>query len=226
MCPSCTPSKNSFFANFGEDRLKAMQSIIEQRRKASKVEKTKGWGWFKESSLKTKIRGGTSLNELKLDGYLPENFIEESIKWKSLSTGYTLDELYDFGVRWLHMIHMGFCADDFKLFEQPHYLKLGINSSKMLETSMSIHQLINLKIPLHRLHEMHFTWEDLTRMGGNCETLRGLSDSMCDIKTYFEPTSWLESGFTPENIEKYKWQALDRSSVRQKREISVGGIVF
>ena len=222
MCPSCVPSTVSLYANFGEDRLHAMQSIVDQRRKTVKVET--GWGWFKESPLKSKLRSGTSLSDIRLSGYIPEHLVEQGIRWKTLGT-YKLDDLYDFGIRWSHMLKLGFTAQDFKNFEEKHYSKWDINASKMLQTSMNIRDLISLKIPLYRLHEMKFTWDDLTRMGGNCESLRSLTDSMADLKTYFEPSNWEAMGFTEENIKKFKWQPIERVT-RQRRAITAGGIVF
>jgi len=220
MCPSCVPSNISLYANFGEDRLHAMQTIVDQRRKAVKVET--GWGWFKESPLKSKIRSGTSLSDIRLSGFIPEHLVEQDIRWKSLT--YKLDDLYDFGIRWTHMLNMGFTAQDFKTFEDRHYSKWDITASKMLQTSMTIRDLVSLKIPLYRLHEMKFTWDDLTRIGGNCESLRSLTDSMADLKTYFAPTNWDTMGFTQENIKKYKWEPIEQ--VRQRRAITAGGIVF
>ena len=41
-CPICEP-RAGFFADFGDDRLKAMSILIDKRRKANKMEKPKGF---------------------------------------------------------------------------------------------------------------------------------------------------------------------------------------
>jgi hypothetical protein len=232
-CPTCVTSMSSPFANFGEDRLKSMQALIDSRRRTSNLseENSGGWGWFKKSpmSLGSLVKSSKSLHSLKLDGFLPEDMAEEGISWSKLSKVYTTEALLEFGFTFEHMKRLGFTLDDFKKLKLYQLKDLGITASDMMQTEMNIQELATLNIPLHELHAMGFQWTDLVQMGGDVETLRAITDSLGDLKTYFEPDSWTEAGFTTENIQKYEWDTSKYTPARKKSsrpQLKVGGMVF
>ena len=234
-CPICFTDSVHPFANMGEDSVLAMQALIDSRRKTANLseEASGGWGWFKKTpaSLNNLIKSGKSLNALKLDGHLPEDLVEEGISWGKLSKVYTMEALINFGFTYQHMKRLGFSTDDFKKLKLYQIKDLGITAEDMMQTSMTIHQLSELKIPLHELHALGFTWSDLVSMGGDVETLRTLTDDLGDLKTYFEPSDWTDVGFTEENIAKYEWDTSKYTPVRRKRpvkssQIRVGNMVF
>ncbi len=233
-CPTCTTTTSHPFANMGEDRLLSMQALIDSRRRTANLsEETSGGllgGWFKKSpaSLTAMVKSGKSLHALKLDGYLPEDFVEEGVSWAKLGKVYTMDALVDFGFTYEHMKRMGFSTDDFKKLKLYQLKDLGITAEDMMKTEISIRQLAELNIPLHELHAMGFKWQDLCGMGGNVETLRAFTDDLSDLKTYFEPDSWIDAGFTPENMKKYEWNTDNFTPVRAKKgkQIRVGNMVF
>ena len=222
QCPSCNVIPN--VANFGNDRLTAIESLVEARR--SNRKEVSGWtSWFSsKSSLTNLISAGTSLQTLRIQGYLPEDFIEKQISWKKLTKIYKIPSLLEFGFKWHHIVVMGFTPENFKQLDwNQMFSTLGIRSTEMLQTSMTIQQLIDLQIPIHRLRELQFSWHDLVKIGGNVKTLKGVTDSMADLLTYFKPTpqQMHDSGFTKENIEKFGWKAIETVPTRKKREFLV-----
>lgn len=231
-CPSCAAVKSKTSINVSEDRLHAIESLIQARRnfKEKEVPKTKSstFSWFGgESSLTQHIKAGTSLNTLRVKGYTPDDFIEEQVKWKELTDVYTIDALLDFGYKWHHMIVMGFTPDDFKTFSwQQLYDTLAVRAPDMMKTSIDCRQLANLKFSIQQIKQLGFTWKDLTSINGNVKTLRLLTNNLSDMKTYFNPsqTEWEAAGFTRDRISLYKWSTDDFTPVRQKREITIKSI--
>lgn len=236
-CPVCNPQKTSFFANFGEDRIKSMDIMIQKRRNINKIEKPKGLALFNlfgsSNDLRSMIKSGTSLHSLKLNGYVAESFIEEGIKYKEISSTYTMDSLIDFGFRFSHMLTMGFAPEDFKAMSQNNLEELGITAEDMLQTSMTIHGLAELGLELYKLCEMGFTWSDLRKIGGNAQTIRLLTSKVSDLKTYFSPSEsdFKESGFTEEALKKYDYNVdvdiFKKKPVRrQKLKLTPGNMLF
>jgi len=221
----------------GQDRLLAMNSLIETRRRSSHLEQPPGVfsTWFKKTklTLKDKVKSARSLHALKLEGYLPESFIEEDgLTWAKLSEIYTIEALLEFGFKFEHMRSLGFLVDDFKKLNIDQMKdELNITASDIIKTEIDIHQLASMSIPLHSLREIGFTWSDLVELGGNCETLRALTASLSDLNTYFAP-NWGDTDFTKERIDMYDWDTSDYTPVRtskyktKKLEIKIGGIVF
>ena len=209
-CPTCHPTQNVFFANFGDDRLKAMAIQIEKRRELNKMEKPKSYFslFSTKTNLRSMIQSGTSLHTLKLNGYIPESFIEEGIKWREVASTYTMAALIDFGMRFNHMLTMGITPENFKQMDVNQMEELEICASDMMSTSISIHQLAALGLSLPTLCQMKFTWADLRKIGGNCQTIRLLTPKLSELKTYFEPTEteWKEAGFTEEAMKKYNYE--------------------
>lgn len=222
-CPTCHPSEqHQFFANFGEDRLKAMAIQIEKRREINKMEQPKSYFnlFGSKTTLRSKINSGTSLHTLKLNGYIPESFIEEGVKFHEIANVYTMSSLIDFGFRFSHMRTMGISPEHFKLMDVNQMESLEICASDMLSTSMNIHQLAALGLDLPTLCQMKFTFSDLRKIGGNCQTLRLLTSKLSDVKTYFDPTEseWKEAGFTSdEALKKYTWE-VDTQIFKKKKK--------
>lgn len=221
-CPVCNPVQHTFFADFGDDRIKSMQVLIEKRRKINMMEKPKSYFslFSTKTDLKSMINSGTSLHTLKLNGYIPESFIEEGIRFKDLSNTYTVDSLIDFGFRFHHMLVMCFLPEDFKKFDLNQMDELNIKAADMLQTSISIRQLAELGIDLYKLCEMKWTFADIQKIGGDCQTIRLLTPKLSDIKTYFAPTKeeWESAGFTEEAMQKYKYD-VDVSIIKKKKAV-------
>ena len=228
-CPACEEyDPNSI--NLGHDRMIALQTLVDSRRSYVE-EKPKGFlGWFTEKSLTSMVRSGTSLETMKLKGITPEDIIEEQINWETMSKVYKTGALLSFGFKWHHMITMGFQPDHFKLLNwQQMSDTLNLTASDMLKTSITIRQLSELKIDIAHLHELGFRLKELKQIGGNCETLKLLTTSLADIKTYFQPTAsdWESLGFTKETLVKYGWETEEYTPVRKPRLMkSKNGFVF
>lgn len=218
QCFKCTPCVVDEL-NIGDDRLIAMESLIEARKDAKKKD-TSSW-FFGKTSLKSMVSAGSSLSTIKLKGYVPEDFIEDSISWKKMQKTYTFDSLMDFGFRWHHMLVMGFDPSDFKMISWDHMRDtLQLTASDMLKTSINIRDLSALKLEAYQLHELGFTWSDFVNMGGNASNLKLLTDDMVDFQTYFEPDDdqLSRAGFTSEE-KGYK-------NVKLKKSKKKSGIIF
>jgi len=183
---------------------------IEKRREINKMEKPKSYFnlFGTKTNLRSMIQSGTSLHTLKLNGYIPESFIEEGIKWREVASTYTMAALIDFGMRFNHMLTMGITPENFKQMDVNQMEELEICASDMMSTSISIHQLAALGLSLPTLCQMKFTWADLRKIGGNCQTIRLLTPKLSELKTYFEPTEteWKEAGFTEDAMKKYNYE--------------------
>lgn len=227
-CPTCQPTQSVFFANFGDDRLKAMAIQIEKRRQINKMEKPKSYFslFSAKTNLRSMIQSGTSLHTLKLNGYIPESFIEEGIKWREVASTYTMAALIDFGMRFSHMLTMGITPESFKQMDVNQMEELQICAADMMSTSISIHQLAALGLSLPTLCQMKFTWADLRKIGGNCQTIRLLTPKLSELKTYFEPTEeeWKEAGFTEESMKKYNYEQDVQLFKKKKPKVKLGKI--
>lgn len=234
-CPTCHPTHNMFFANFGDDRIKSMKIQIEKRRELNKMEKPKYYFnlFGSKTTLRSMINSGTSLHTLKLNGYIPESFIEEGIKWREVASTYTMAALIDFGMRFNHMLTMGITPENFKQMDVNQLEELEITAADMMSTSISIHQLASLGLSLPTLCQMKFTWADLRKIGGNCQTIRLLTPKLSELKTYFEPTTeeWKQAGFTEDNLKKYNYeqdvQIFKKKQVKQRKiKLNANNILF
>ena len=231
-CPTCN-TIDPRDLNLGDDRMIALQSLVDARRSYI-GENSKGFlSWFTDKSVRSMVKGGTSLETLKLKGVKPEDLIEERIDWETVSKIYKTGALLDFGFRWHHMITMGFQPDHFKLLNwQQMTDTLKLSATDMLKTSITIRQLAELKIDIAHLHELGFRLKELKQIGGNCQTLKLLTSDLGEIKTYFSPSNsdWDNLGFTRENIEKHGWETEEFTPVRKMRQISLvkgkSGFVF
>lgn len=179
--------------NFGQDRLLSIQSTIDARRAAPKPDKSM-WRKLFSRSLSSMVSSGTSLQSLKLQGMIPEDFVEHQISYDSLS--YSLDDLVDFGCTYEHFLEMGFRADHFKAFEPRHYKRLGIRAKDMLRTSMSIHDLIALNLSPQTLHSLGWTIDQFKSIGGDKNTLTALCNEQ-DMALYFNHKKMQSVGIKP-----------------------------
>ena len=197
---------------------------IEKRRELNKMERPKSYFnlFGSRTSLRSKINSGTSLHTLKLNGYIPESFIEEGIKFHEIASVYTMSSLIDFGFCFSHMRTMGISPEHFKMMDVNQLETLEVCASDMLSTSINIHQLAGLGLNLPTLCQMKFTFSDLRKIGGNCQTLRLLTSKLIELKTYFEPTEneWKEAGFTSdEMLKKHQWDV--DTQIFKKKKVKV-----
>jgi len=214
--------------------LVALNTLIAARRKHREIKPNVSYlggisSWFgnRTVTIKSLVSNGTSLATLKIQGYLPEDFVEKQVSWKHLSNVYTTDALLDFGFQWHHMVLMGFNPDDFKKFTwEQLYDKLNVRASDMLKTSITVRQLSELNFSIQQVKQLKFTWNDLVTMEGNVKTMRLLTNNLSDLKTYFNPNTsdWDKAGFTSERIKLYKWSTNDFTPVRQKRAIGLKSV--
>ena len=170
-CPLCVKdSKTSCFANFGDDRLKALNVLIERRRKLNKIDTPKTFlgGLFStKKDLISMVTCGTSLRTLKIQGYIPENFIEERISFQEVAKTYKMSAMLDFGFQFHHFLTMGIRAEHFKLMDYNQMQELNVSASDMLRTSIDIYQLSELNLDLYKLCEMGWKWTDICTIGGD-----------------------------------------------------------
>ena len=190
QCPNCNEVDLSRM-NLGSDRMLALQSLIDARRKQTAKMEKKGksmFSWFTEKSLFSMVKSGTSLETLKIKGIRPEDMIEEQISWNTLANIYTTQSLLDFGFEFYHMLTMGFQPDHFKLMTWVELTdKLNVRAKDMLKTSITIKQLADLKLEPAKLHELGWRWKQLQQIGANEETIKLITENIDEIDTYFRP---------------------------------------
>jgi len=126
------------------------------------------------------LGGKAALSTLKLQGMLPEDFIEKQIPWSNIT--YSIDDCVDFGFRWDHMVAMAIQPADLRSFQWRHFKQLGIGSAQMMETNMSVHDLVALRLSPPQLRELGWTWQQLQEIGADADNL---NMSAQDIRTYF-----------------------------------------
>ena len=163
--------------DFGTNRLHSINTVIHARRPPPEEQSI----WQKAIST---IVGSNNLNgslsTIKLKGLQPHDFIEQQVQWGSLK--HSPDALIDFGFTWSHMLAMNFQPHDFKKMEWKHLQQLKITAKEMLQTCMSIHDLVALKLTPQQLHQLGWTWNLITSIGGNQDNI---SISSQDISLYF-----------------------------------------
>ena len=162
--------------DFGESKLHSMNMIIHARR--TPLEELSLWQKATAMFDNNDLSG--SLSTLKLKGFQPHDFVERQVRWGSLK--HSTDALIDFGFKWSHMIAMNFQPNDFQKLEWKHLQKLQITAKEMMQTCMSVHDLVALKLTPQQLHELGWTWD-------NVKTIGGTRDNVCiseqDIDIYF-----------------------------------------
>ena len=186
--------------NLGDNRVISIQSVIDARRNAPVEEKSiwnKAAHFFSNNSFQKTV-SKSSLSTLKLKGVLPEDFIENQIRFSSLD--YSIDALTDFGFTFEHFLEMGFEPTGFQLFSDHNYKRLGVRARDMLRTSMNIHDLVALHLTPQQLHSLGFTMEIFKSIGGTKENMKALC-SANDMQLYFERSA-KKVGRTPVKVKK------------------------
>ena len=127
---------------------------------------------------------GTSLTTLKLQGFIPEDFIEFEIPWDKMP--YSIDDCAAFGFTFDHMLAMNFQPHHFKQFEWRHYRQMRVDADAMLKTCLSVHDLIALKFTPQQLHHLKWSWAKLKGIGATPENI---NMSASDQQLYFKQTT-------------------------------------
>lgn len=185
--------------DLGDKRLISFQSVIEARRAVPPEEKSiwsRAAHFFGKSFSKTITT--SSLSSLKIKGTLPEDFIENQIRFNQMN--FTIDDMHDFGFTFNHFLEMGFAPVHFKKFSAHNYKQLGIRARDMLRTSMTIHDLIDLNLTPQELHSLGFTMEMFQSIGGTKDNMKKLC-SESDLNLYFK-RSGSKVGKKPAQIKK------------------------
>ena len=167
--------------DFGLDKMQSMNTIVQARR--IPIPELSMWQkatiMFQKKNLSDCLH--YSLSTLKLQGFVPADFVEQGVSWEQI-THHSTESLLDFGFVWLDMIAMNFLPHHFKLLEWSHLHQLNIKSVNMLETALSIHDLIALRLSPQQLHQLGWTWTQITDIGG---TKDNINIAASDISIYF-----------------------------------------
>ena len=162
--------------DFGTRRNLSMQAVIQARREPTQ-----------QTTLLERARmalgGKATRSTVKLQGMMPEEFIERQLRWSDVT--YSMDSCIDFGFTWEHMIAMAIQPADLRAFQWKHLKKLKIGAKEMMQTNISVHDLVALKYTPPQLRELGWTWKLLQEVGATQETL---NMSAQDLRTYFRAT--------------------------------------
>lgn len=162
--------------DFGTRRLASIQAVINARREP-----------VQQTSLLERARqalgGKASLSTLKLQGMIPEDFIEKQVSWSDIR--YSIDSCIAFGFTWDHMRAMAIQPADLKTFQWKHYKQLKVGAKEMVEINIDVHDLVQLKFTAPQLRELGWTWAMLKDIGATEETLQMTPN---EIRTYFRNT--------------------------------------
>ena len=183
--------------NLGDNQLNFIQSTIESRRAAPVKEKTlwqRASHFFSKSSLPRLVSSNTSLHSLKMQGFLPQDFIEEQVRFDNLK--YSIDDLTDFGFTYDDFLEMGIRSDHFSKFSEHNYKNLKIRATEMLRTNLHIHDLIALNLSPQQLHSLGWTLSMFKSIGGTKENLKGMCSDK-DLTLYFSHHEMKDMGIKP-----------------------------
>lgn len=184
-------------ADLGEHLLLSMNAVITARRQPREES-----FWSKHFYSKKQLPKllGTSLTTLKMQGFLPQDFIEHEIAWKDMP--YSIDNAIEFGFTFAHMIRMGFEPQHFKQFEWRHYKELHVDAGKMIQTCMSIHDLNSIKLSPQQLHQLKWTWAKMRSIGG---TQFNVPISSSDKQLYFNTAPVQTQTSAPKQVGAFKF---------------------
>ena len=171
MCCTMTP-------DFGTDQLQSMNAIIQARRtpQPSMTLWQKATAMFQPSDLSVH----KSLSTLKLQGFIPQDFVEQGIEWERIP--YTMDAIIDFGFRWHHMLSMNIQPHHLKPMEWRQFQRLSIGAKEMMQTCLDVHDLVAIGLTPQQLHQMGWSWDHITAIGG---TKDNIAISAQDVNIYF-----------------------------------------
>lgn len=171
--------------DFGESLLHSLNAVVQARRQAPTGHVSSVWErtrhFFGKKELPQLL--DTSLTTLKIQGFIPQDFIEQEIQWKNIK--YTIDDCIAFGFKFSHMLTMAFQPDHFQQFEWRHYKQLRLNADEMMKTGLTIHDLNALKLTPQQLHQLKWTWANLRSIGATDENV---SIDKSDRELYFKHT--------------------------------------
>lgn len=181
--------------DFGENQLHALNAIIQARRQ--QPAETSLWDrtrhFFGKKELPQLL--GTSLTTLKVQGFIPNDFIEHEIQWRHIP--YSIDDCIAFGFTFEHMLTMAFQPNHFQQLQWRHYKQLKIDAAEMMKTGMTIHDLNALKLTPQQLHQLKWSWAQLRSIGG---TQENITIDRNDRELYFKHTDT-----TPKTINAFKF---------------------
>lgn len=168
-------------ADLGEHLLVSMNAVIAARRQPREES-----FWTKHFYSKKELPKllGTSLTTLKMQGFIPQDFIEHEIAWNDMP--YKIDDAIDFGFTFEHMSRMGFQPQHFKQLEWRHYKLLRVNADTMIQTCMSIHDLNDLELTPQQLHQLKWSWTKMRSIGA---TQSNVPISSSDRQLYFKTSA-------------------------------------
>jgi|TARA_B110001452_G_scaffold267615_1_gene278494 hypothetical protein len=182
--------------DFGTSQLESMNKIVTARRTPQQELSL----WQKATSMfqKSDLAIHKSLSTLKLQGFIPQDFVEQGKLWDKLP--HSLDAKIDFGFKWEHMIMMNFQPHHFKTFKWRHYQHLSVGAKEMMQTCLDIHDLVALQLSPQQLHQLGWTWERLTAIGGDKDNISIPSN---DINIYFAPKPETKTSLS--NVSRFKF---------------------
>ena len=171
--------------DFGTRRSASIQAVINARREP-----------VQQTSLLQRVRqalgGKASLSTLKLQGMLPEDFIEKQVPWCDMY--YSIDNCIAFGFTWEHMRAMAIQPADLNTFAWKHYKQLHIGAKELMDINIDVHDIINLKFTAPQLRELGWTWAMLKDIGATEEIL---PMTPTEIRTYFRNSGGATSVSVP-----------------------------
>lgn len=168
--------------DLGTHQMTALKAIIEARRQIPPEDSFWNRHFFSKKELPKLI--GTSLTTLKQQGFIPEDFIEYEIPWSKMP--YSIDDAIAFGFTFNHMLAMHFQPQHFAQFEWRHYRQLRIDSNTMLQTCLSIHDLVALKFTPQQMHQLKWSWTQLQSIGATTENI---NMTPSDQQLYFQQSA-------------------------------------
>ena len=182
-CPTCT-TVDDMMPHLGGDRNIAFASTAAAARRrrilypsAPQSAMNRLWGAVTGSAshhmdLKAHIQRGTSVEDLKKFGFVPDDLVAEQIAWNTLITKYKPTDILNFGVTWNHAMKMGVRPSGLKVFSWAQLRHvLCVSAHDLLRIDTNINDLAELGItPVHLL-DMGFDWAAMESMGASVETL-------------------------------------------------------
>ena len=177
---------SNMLPDFGTRRLASIQSVINARREP-----------VQQTSLLQRARqalgGKATLSTLKLQGMIPEDFIEKQVPWSDMH--YSIHNCISFGFTWDHMRAMAIQPADLRTFSWKHYKQLHVGAKEMMGINIDVHDLIQLKFSAPQLRELGWTWAMLKDIGATEDIL---PMTATEIRTYFRNTGGATSvGMAP-----------------------------
>ena len=240
-CPSCN-TVDELMPHLGSDRKVAIAATAAAARRrrilypsAPQSAINRLWssvtGSNQSLTLKQHVQRGTSIDDLKKLGFVPDDLVAEQVQWNTLVSKYKPSDILNFGVTWNIAVKLGVRPSGLKMFswaQLRHVLSVSAHDLLRIDTSMK--DLADLGITPVHLCDMGFDWQAMESMGASVETLKPLNISINDIKTYWKPTvaqyercgfydrqRLIKSGWDPDHVSRVLPDAGWRTNGRVKR---------